>query len=242
MTLHDLGREKGNRPRFPERPAGCFAQMGTVPFFARWLLAALAALAAVGTASPALAHKLSVFATAEGRTIRGRAYLQGGGSPGRAAVSLFDPQGQSLGQTTTDEQGKFTVEARFRCDHRIIVDSGEGHRAEYTLPATALPDDLPLRTADEGASAAKPPQAAPLPSPQHGDPSPPASASHVKLEDLARQIDQLQFQIDQLGSRIRVQDVLGGLGYILGLMGLAYYFLGVRRKLPADRARDQPRD
>jgi benzoyl-CoA reductase/2-hydroxyglutaryl-CoA dehydratase subunit BcrC/BadD/HgdB len=33
--LNDLGRfrEKGDSPHLPERPEGCFAQMGTVPFF-----------------------------------------------------------------------------------------------------------------------------------------------------------------------------------------------------------------
>jgi len=206
-----------------------------------WRLAALAVLASAWTASPAFAHKLSVFATAEGKTIRGRAYLHGGGSPGRAAVSLFDPQGERLGQTTTDEQGKFALEARFRCDHRIIVDSGEGHRAEHTLPAAALPEDLPARGPEIGASAEKPPPAAPASPPQGNSASSHDSASPVKLEDLARQIEQLQFQIDQLGSRVRFQDVLGGLGYILGLMGLAYYFLGVRRKLPTGAPRDESR-
>ena len=32
---HDPLREKGDSPHLPERPGGCFAQMGTVPFFVR---------------------------------------------------------------------------------------------------------------------------------------------------------------------------------------------------------------
>jgi hypothetical protein len=31
-------------------------------------------------------------------------------------------------------------------------------------------------------------------------------------------------------SRLRVRDVLGGIGWLVGLAGIAYYYLGVRRK------------
>ena len=30
-----MGRKKGDSPHLPERPGGCFAQMGPVPFFNR---------------------------------------------------------------------------------------------------------------------------------------------------------------------------------------------------------------
>jgi hypothetical protein len=35
----DCNPEQGDSPHLPERPEGCFAQMGTVPFFPRWVRA-----------------------------------------------------------------------------------------------------------------------------------------------------------------------------------------------------------
>ncbi|NQV23281.1 MAG: hypothetical protein HQ518_02845, partial [Rhodopirellula sp.] len=34
---------------------------------------------------------------------------------------------------------------------------------------------------------------------------------------------------EELREELRWQDIIGGVGYILGLMGIVFYFLGVRR-------------
>ena len=47
-----LPHEKGDRSNLPERPEGCFAQIGPVPFFVRWLGFYALALAAMYSALP----------------------------------------------------------------------------------------------------------------------------------------------------------------------------------------------
>ena len=57
-----------------------------------------------------------------------------------------------------------------------------------------------------------------------------AGSLEEKVDNLTRQITELRKQINRYEERKRFHDVLGGIGYIVGLSGLAFYFLGVRRK------------
>jgi len=205
---------------------------------ANWIGRSFVALALiVALAAPAAAHKLIVFASAEGATIHGKAYFLGGAPAQGLAVTAFDPQGAELARTTTDDQGEFTLTANFRCDYRLVVETLDGHGAEFPLQAEQLPADLPPR----GEAAGPPhPQAEPS---QHVPPvaslesnsSQHAAAERsAELRALRADVAALQEQLTQYENRTRLRDVLGGIGYILGLAGIAFYFLGVRRKQAAE--------
>ena len=49
------------------------------------------------------------------------------------------------------------------------------------------------------------------------------------FEELHQRMDHLEDMIIAHDQRIRVADIIGGLGYIVGITGIAYYYLGVRR-------------
>jgi nickel transport protein len=166
----------------------------------------------------AWAHKLNVFAWVEGRRIVGEAYFRGHAPLVGGAVTVFGPGDQQLGQTKTDAQGKFQFEVQQRVDHRLLVDTGDGHAESFTVRAAELPADLPGGTAP----AAKP----------AATPAPPAKAvsdSPTAVVGLQAQIGQLRAELQEFKHEVRLRDVLGGLGYICGLMGVAFYFLGVRK-------------
>ena len=169
------------------------------------------------------AHKLNVFAHVEGQTIRGTAYF-GSGTPAQGvSVVAFDPTGKELGRTTTDSQGLFSLEAHKRCDHKLVVETADGHGAKYTISAAELPADLPA-----GAGSAVPAKSTSGPvvataGPISGD------ETAKKLDALHAEIIQLRVQLDQYEQRIRFRDVLGGIGFILGISGIAFYFLGAKR-------------
>jgi nickel transport protein len=187
-------------------------------------------------AAPAYAHKLNVFATAEGKTIHGKAYFHGGAPAQDVAVTALSPTGQPIGQTRTDGEGRFTLEARFHCDYRFLVETGDGHGGEYTLTAAALPEDLPVlplhgngKTDDDtGRLRAERTPAAP----QSASVIPADGQGQVlhELAILRAEVGRLEEQLHAYEDRLRLTDILGGIGYIAGLTGAAYYYLGVRRK------------
>ena len=78
----------------------------------------------------------------EGDTIRGEAAFRDGAAVRHATVTVLGPAGESLGQTQTDEKGLFRFQPQRRVDHRLVVDAGGGHAAEFTVTAAELPARL----------------------------------------------------------------------------------------------------
>lgn len=181
------------------------------------------------------AHKLKAFAAAEGTSLVGYAYFSPGGRPRQVAVTVTEADGRLIAATTTDDEGRFRIEAERRVDHRITVDGGDGHVATYTVMASELPDTLP---AGDGPSAATIPALAVPSAPPSGAispvlPVPEADWRAFIDRSLSRQIRPLREQIDAYQEKIWWRDVLGGIGYILGLGGLAFGLSERRRRIEA---------
>ncbi|MBI1208949.1 MAG: hypothetical protein GC191_16885 [Azospirillum sp.] len=175
-------------------------------------------------ALPAEAHKLKVFAAASGTRIEGYAYFPGGGRAVGAAIEVFDPAGERLVTLATDATGGFGFSAARRVDHRIVVDGGDGHRAEFTVSAAELPGSLGrLPTAGQALAAAPTPAAVAT--------TAPAATELEGMIDraIARQVVPLRQALDQYHERVRVSDILGGIGMITGLFGGLCFWLGRRR-------------
>jgi nickel transport protein len=158
-----------------------------------------------------------VFAVAEGGVIEGRVYAGGAGVPG-AAVRVFDNQGVALGETVTAEDGAFMFQATAGIDHWIVVESGDGHREVVTVKAEEL--------LAGGPSSLNPPD--------RSDETPvrisPEALQAMVEKAVARQVRPLREALHAYENRVRWHDVLGGVGYILGVAGIVFYLFGRRRR------------
>ncbi|MCU0838364.1 MAG: hypothetical protein MUE49_06535 [Rhodospirillales bacterium] len=163
-------------------------------------------------AAPAAAHKIRLFATVVGDAITGTVFFSGNAAARAVPIQIVDPAGRLLAETVSDADGRFHAGLAGPFDHRIIADTGDGHRAEFVL-----------RVADFTA-----PLAAPLPTSLE-----PAAAALALPDDLeraveqavARQVAPLREQLDAFEQRVLWRDVLGGIGYIIGLFGLAAWLI-----------------
>lgn len=182
-------------------------------------LSALVALAVLLPARVAHAHKTSVFAHAHGNQIHGQVLAEGGVPARGVKVTAYDPSGEILAETVADDKGEFSFTVTRRCDWKIVA-SGEGHQASCVVLVEELPADLSAS-----------PSAAPDHSHSSGDGHSHAGSAGSADEDeeLHAQIVALRRDIVELKEKLRWQDIIGGIGYILGLMGIAFYFLGSRR-------------
>ena len=176
-----------------------------------------------GTAS---AHKLNVFAHVEGHTIRGNAYFPGNVPAREIQVTAVAPDGRELGRTKTDQEGKFALDIRERSDTKIVAVAEDGHGAEFTVHAAELPEDLPAAAPSAGPTAGPPGPPAAHPA---GQPSLPGQDLPGEIQALRAQVVELRGQVYDYEQRLRFRDVLGGLGYILGLAGVACYLLSLKR-------------
>ena len=198
---------------------------------ARWLLSALLLLIAF-PASLAFAHKLKAFGFAEGAAIHGSVYFSGNVAAQGVRIQVFDPDGALLAETTSDDDGRFTITARRRVDHRIVADSGDGHRAEYIVPAHELPPALPGPATSATSGAAQATEPADPPAGVSAGVGPPAELEGMIERTVARQVGPLREQLDAFEHRVRWHDVLGGLGYILGITGIGCWLIARRNRQP----------
>jgi nickel transport protein len=154
-------------------------------------------------ATPAWAHKFRLFATVEGQAVHGQAYFSGGSHPQGVAVLLLDGKGETVGQGETDADGRFTVTlpATLSADGYRLLAKVDGHQAQWVL------DGLPMAETQVLA-------------PQGGGNGPDDLALATVERAVARQITPLRAQVDALQNTIRLHDILGGLGWLVGVAGL----------------------
>ena len=192
-------------------------------------------------AAPALAHKLNVFAAAEGARIDGSAYFVGGAKASGARILVADAAGSVLAELEPAADGSFSYQASAPVEHRIIAETGDGHRAEWRVTAEELAGSFPLRTTDvqqaaaeRGATDATEAITGPVGGETPVDPPEllaPEIAAAIERA-VARQVRPLREELLATRDALRLQDILGGIGYIFGLAGLVLWW---NSRQPTDR-------
>jgi nickel transport protein len=196
------------------------------------------------TAFPAHSHKMRVFAYSEGDTISGEAAFSGGRMAKGIEIIVEDSSsGKQILVTRTGEDGTFSFAVpetakSGRLDLRIIGNGGDGHRGEWLLAATdyLMPQDenrAARPTGQELKKGSEPPSRA-VSAPALCD-----EEAVVALVDaaLTRQLAPIKRSLaEQRERRISMNDILGGLGYLIGLAGLAAYFRSKKRTGGTDDA------
>ena len=166
--------------------------------------------------SPLWAHKVYVYAWIEGDRVFTESYFSGGSRAAHSQIEVFDERGNRLLTGKTDSQGMFSFKLPRKEDLKIVLRSPGGHGAEFNLKVEEKPssEDRP-----EGGHTKRPP-------PMVGTPciteeeirAVVEGVLDVKLEPLKKRLAASQ----KGGPGIR--EILGGIGYIIGLMGVAIIF------------------
>ncbi|WP_460166003.1 hypothetical protein [Thermostilla marina] len=198
------------------------------------------------SAETAAAHQVYVFAAPVGMRIEGRAYFRGGSPCKHCPVRVITEDQSEPVVIETDEQGNFSYEMPKPQDVRIVVDAGEGHTAEYTITA----EEFGTEAGDIQTAAAESESALPKEGPPQGDKVASAavetSGEHepgaesdaaVQVAALRTQIIRLREDVQALRERLWLRDILGGIGFILGLTGVAYYFAMRKQSVGASETR-----
>jgi nickel transport protein len=158
-----------------------------------------------------------------GDKIRGSAYFSKGVKAKNLKVAIFTEDGTAAGETYTDVNGEFSFLPTLKTGYRLEISAPDGHKAEYFIARPALSGTLP-----------KPDQS--LPGQQ---PAVPAdqdqSAANGRLSEqklaaeISRQLFPLQQQLDELRHQTGFRDLIGGIGYIVGIAGLIAFYLARKK-------------
>ncbi|NKC12027.1 MAG: cobalt ABC transporter permease [Gammaproteobacteria bacterium] len=168
------------------------------------------------------AHKLILSVYATGDRFEGELGFSDGTMAADATIHVSDRQGNALAQIITDAEGFFTYNPAARADHIFHANLGAGHAAEVHLGA----DELPLGQARGDAKPVRP-----ITAPIAAVPKDQTQLDETRLAALiAQEIKPLRKEIASYKEQRNLQTLLGGIGYIIGLCGIAFY-LAARQKL-----------
>ncbi|MDR1535838.1 MAG: hypothetical protein LBU64_12220 [Planctomycetota bacterium] len=185
-----------------------------------------------------LAHKVSVFAFVDGDGIQVECGFSRSRKVKNGKLVVADLEtGQTILEGVTDERGLF----RFRpsdeflaSGHGLLIrlDAGEGHRDEWKIS----PEELSALSGNAGrepparpGGEAGPPPGRPGPDSGGDPPPPPPGIEMAQLEAILERL--LDAKLSPLKRALARQEeagpglreIVGGIGWILGLLGMAAY-------------------
>ena len=173
------------------------------------------------------AHKVNIFAYVEGGKIYTESYFNDGKKCIHSKIEVFDGQANKLLEGLTDEEGMFSFgvppEDVIDGDLKVVLTASMGHRAEYTIPANELGGGIAESTQEKSEE--------PIPNvfPEISSFDLKEIQSLIentldeKLKPIMREIKKSQ------EDRISPTEIIGGIGYIIGIFGMIAYFLSRKK-------------
>ena len=178
----------------------------------------LTVMLAVAFVPYAQAHKVTIFAWAEGGKVFTQSKFSGGKEVKGGRVAVYGPDGKLLLEGRTDDSGEFSFTPPAITDLKIVLIAGMGHQNSWTLSAAELGGQPPVA------------DSAPEPSPSAAPPTDAvAGLTAGQVEAIvARQLDEKLAPLTRMIAESRekgpsLSDIFGGIGYIIGLVGLGAY-------------------
>lgn len=178
--------------------------------------------------STVLAHKVNLFAYAEDGMVYTESYFSDGRKVMNSTVEVFDAKKNKLLLTgKTDKNGEFSFKIPQATGLRIVLTASMGHKNDYLLSEDEVRDALGMVSASE--------KALPESVEREKKETFPKSMTQIydsRLEFLIEQavekkiapIMRKLIKIEKQIQKPSLQEILGGIGYILGLMGIGIYF------------------
>jgi nickel transport protein len=186
---------------------------------------------------PALAHKVTIFAWVEGDTVHTQSKFSGGKRAKNSTVVVYDMDGNQLLEGKTDENGEFSFKVPKRTGLKVALKASMGHLAEWTIPVEEITGvtDVSASAAPEINKDTPARDTAPLVGEQESSPT----GIGLDREEVQALIDAsldkklapvLSMLADAAEPGPRLSEVLGGIGYIFGLVGVGLYFSSRRKE------------
>ena len=168
--------------------------------------------------SPVYAHKVYLFAWTEGDTIYTESYFGGDRKVQDGTIKVFNMDGKELLNGKTNDKGEFSFKIPEIADLNIVLESSMGHGAEYLFKKSEFSaEQAPVV---EKVSASNEQEETPMQATTDNSllRKEIDAALEEKLKPVIREIAKLRED-----KKPGVTEIVGGIGYILGIMGIVAY-------------------
>lgn len=204
-----------------------FLGFGVIPIIIILILIAIS--------SQALAHRVNLFAWYDGKMILSEGYFSTGTKAVNSTILVLDSEGKEVFNGMTDKEGEFSFKPPRNGEYRLVLEAGMGHRAEALVSVQGMESGTAAPEAGQaGPQTAESPELKGDGQAAEDAHKGTAALTNAEFEQiLDRKLNPIKEQLLRLaeqGDRVCFRDVVAGLGYIAGLMGLAIYLAQRKRK------------
>jgi len=173
-----------------------------------------------------LAHKVSLFAWVENDTVYTLSKFSGGKKVSNGRLVVFDADGHKLLEGVTDDRGEFAFKVPQKSDLRLELIAGSGHKGYWRVPLEEITGrPVPGTPPKANSSQANVKMANPI-----GDRSPEHLEAAIEklLDKKLKPVMKMLAESRQSGPSLT--EILGGIGYTIGLVRIAAYFKSRQKK------------
>ena len=172
------------------------------------------------------AHKVNIFAYVEGEKIYTESYFNDGKKCINSKIEVFDNQGNKLLEGLTDKEGEFSFEVLLEDgDLKIVLTASMGHRAEYSISADEIRGSTGLIKEEN-----EEPVSIVSPETSLVDLKEIQSIIEDTLDEKLKPIMREMREIKKSQEvKISPTEIIGGIGYIIGIFGIVAYFLSRKK-------------
>ncbi len=190
-------------------------------------------------ASNVYAHKVSIYAYAEDGMVFSEGYFADGSRSRNSRVEVVEAEtGKKLLEGTTDDNGRFSFKIPGVASLRLILHAGMGHQNDYTLSREEITEAMekgpeagdqgPVvnrRETEDNPGVSVPPAAVPGVSPSEIE-----AVVEKAVDRKLRPVLRILLALKENSEKPGITEIIGGIGYIMGLMGTAMYFKSRKAK------------
>ena len=208
-----------------------------------YVLASLIAVILLPISRDAYAHKVNMFAYAEGANIFVEGFFSDGKTAKNSVVTVFDAKDKNkelLSGTTNDEgQFIFPIPIPQKTTMRIVLNAGMGHQTEYLLAANELTGEGGPNTSekienDTGKSDGSSAEADNAP-----DHSNNPELNRLIENAVGKAIKPVMRSISEMREERSLANIVGGIGYIFGILGIFFY---IKARKETDQSKKDAKD
>ena len=185
------------------------------------------------------AHNVTVFAWVDGDTIHTQSKFSGGKRVKNAPVLVYDSKDVLLLDGKTDKKGMFSFKIPQKTSLKIVLKASMAHMAVWKIPVEALGGTEPKNAAKTDAlqnSLKTSPDSVDIETHEQVSGSSTVTLGKREIEEIIdAALDKklapiAEILADSIHRGPGITEIMGGIGYILGLVGVALYFANRKRK------------
>lgn len=185
------------------------------------------------------AHKVTIFAWVDGDTVHTQSKFSGSKRVKNAPVLVYDPKDVLLLDGKTDKNGMFSFKIPQKTSLKIVLKASMAHMAVWKIPVEAFGGTEPENAAKTDAlqnSLKTPSDSVNIQTHEHVSGSSAVALGKREIEDIIdAALDKKLAPLTEIIADSIVRgpgftEIVGGIGYIFGLVGVALYFANRKRK------------